>query len=149
MLYALFALIGSATPVASLVIPTSTETSTIWRGLWVTESAIAYVEASYPSPNWDMHSETGDERAWHTSVTGWVRPVSSVVKIELTGLDNGSREFDGLARTTPRYRLVFDSSSVDSVDLPFENSQRGDIRQSDLEDLVEKVRAASTGGVPS
>ncbi|MFC7501809.1 hypothetical protein [Nocardioides sp. GCM10030258] len=75
-------LTGGAKPIASLVERRIEGGNTEWRSIWLTDTLIAYVAARKAKEGWSAHSQ-GSRIHQPDAMSGWARPVRSVVEIQL------------------------------------------------------------------
>lgn len=124
VLQALITLVGEdAELVGSLCASNEEPRRTTWRALWLTEdNHLAFVEAYRHDNYWIMneYDKFGTSNDPPDGLAGWIRPVRTVNRLEVSEIDNhGSMDYmDGVTRLWWDFGFTVQFNNGDQLSLP-------------------------------
>lgn len=144
LLTCLYALIGDEKVVVSHLVRAEGDDRSVWRGVWVTESHIAYIRGRYSG----VAGEDEDEFAHSWGIeqpSGWVRKLNDIAGIDLAGATGGlKKRHDGGARyVEPDITVHFSDQTKLNLPLPRTKLTRPD--RDSLDKLIQVVRSKFVG----
>jgi hypothetical protein len=137
----LYSLIGDAEVLHSHLEAAQVGENYKWRGVWLTATQIAYVEAGYPSET-DLDVEDRGHKGWAaTSVTGWVRELQDVSHFVLASATPAASAGLQQARAvSPSYVICFRDQA--RLTLPFEDGAAAGRDRDNAQRLAVGIRDA-------
>ena len=136
----LSSLTGGSTPLASLVEVGAERRATEWRALWLAETVLAFGAVRKERERWTAYSQgSGDHQP--DDMTGWVCPLSSVVRVELDQArcwrETGSGSSEDTWMWSSAARIVV--RDVDPIQIPLFGQAKNDQMDEDVRAFIDAL----------
>jgi hypothetical protein len=132
---AMMTLAGGVEPVAAVAEGSDEQDTRQWRAVWLLETRIAYVEATKKGdPFWDLRAHQQE----HDTLSGWIRPVADIARIEVRNVTVPQREFGTSWSWSASEAIVFKDGSELPMPLLREYAFSSDAAA--IEDFMRKLK---------